>query len=347
MSCLSAFFLLSCEKDKPVTKTDPVSIFGSGVFICNEGPYMNGTGTVSFMSFETGQVSNDLFEAVNHRPLGNIVQSMEIYKDRGYIIVNNANRVEVVDMTDFHSAGAIENLTLPRFFLGIDDRRAYISCWDNTVAVLNVMTLMVEKRIPTQTGPERMLRMGDRVFVLNQGGYSIDSSVTVINTNSDLVITNLKVYPKPTGIVADREGKIWIMCSGKGYNGWPAGDDTEGHLLRIDPQTLTIIKDFPFPDKSLHPEKLAVNSAGDQIFYLYKNGIYNMGLNQDVLPAQALVERAGYTYTFGMDTASGYLYLSDPVDFVQDGWVYRYQSTTGLPVDSFKVGIIPTYFCFK
>lgn len=343
---LSSFFICSCEKDLNKPDLPAVSTLLNGVFICNEGPFMSGTGTVSFLDNTSGTLSNSIFELVNNRPLGNIVQSMEVVNGLGYIIVNNADKIEVVGMENFQSVGKIENLTLPRFMIAVDERRAYVSCWDNTVAVINLLTLTVEKRIPVQNGPERLLTNGSRVFVLNQGGFGIDSTVTVINSVNDKVITNLAVYPKPTGAVIDKNSNLWVMCSGRGFNGWPADDDTEGHLLCIDPLSLDILKDIPFPDHFNHPEKLVINAAGDVLYYLYKNSVFQFNISSAVLETEAMIPHQGFLYTLGLDPRTDLLYVSDPVDFVQNGWVFRYHSSTGLLLDSLKAGIIPTYFCF-
>ena len=91
----------ACKKDSsPVTQTTtPPAVTGAystGVFIVNEGQYPSGAGTVSFFNRSTKALSNDIFQTVNGRPLGDEAQSMTIYSGKGYIVVNNAQCVEVV-----------------------------------------------------------------------------------------------------------------------------------------------------------------------------------------------------------------------------------------------------------
>ncbi len=339
-------FCLSCIKDGP-TSDEPGPLTHPKVYICNEGPFMNGSGSISVLDKVTGSVVNHLFYKVNGFHLGNIVQSMEVVDETGYIIVNNANKIEVVRMSDFSSLGMIEDLTLPRFFLQIDAKKAYVSCWDNTVAVLSLLTNNVEKHAATGTGPERMVKIDNRVFVLNQGGFGIDSTITVIDAGSDQVIHSLQVYPKPTGAVADAEGKLWVLCSGKGFNGWPQADDSKGHLLRIDPLSYQILADYEFPSSDKHPDKLVVNQAGNAIFYIYESGIYRLSTGDTMLPASPLIAHAGYIYSLAYDEQDDLIYFSDPVDFVQNGWVFRHRASDGSAVDSFLTGVIPTYFTFK
>ena len=118
-----AITFTSCKKDDPAPTPTPVvtaaTTFMNGVFVTNEGPFGSGTGTISFYSRSSGSVSNDIFGAKNGYPLGNIVQSMEIYNSNAYIVVNNAGKVEVADGNTFAASGAITGFTNPRYFLGI------------------------------------------------------------------------------------------------------------------------------------------------------------------------------------------------------------------------------------
>ncbi len=339
--------LISCEKTEEPQQTSLPGKYDNGVFICNEGPFMSGTGTISFLNYTDGVVYNNLYENVNQLPLGNIVQSMETYGDFGYIVVNNANKIEIVDLKNLQRSGSISGLTLPRYILPVSQQKAYVSCWDNTLAVIDLTSKSIKKNIPVGTGPEKMLLLGEQLFVLNQGGFGIDSVLSVIQTSSDSVTATVQVYPKPTGIVSDKEGKIWVLCSGNGYNGFPAAGDSEGHLVCINPQSKQIIRDIPFPGTSIHPEKLVINQAGDRMYFLYKDGVYDLGITSTALSQKAFIPHSGYLYALGLDQKNDLLYVSDPVDYVQDGWVYRYLADKGFVVDSFKTGIIPTHFSFR
>jgi YVTN family beta-propeller protein len=341
------FTLWSCERD---VKTEPKvtpGAFDNGVFISNEGPFQSGTGTISFFNRANGIIYNDLFETANNYPLGNIVQSMSIYNGKGYIVVNNANKIEIVDMATFKASGKIEGLTLPRFFLGINAGKAYVTSWNNSVSVVNLSTKEITASIPAGTGPERMIQIGNYVFVANQGGFSIDSTITVIDAITDIPVTTIQVFPKPSGMVKDKNGKLWVLCSGSGFNGWPQPGDSEAHLLRIDPTSFSIEKDIPFADNTNHPDKLAINETGDVLYYIYKEGVYDFQINSNAVKSSALIQHSGYFYSIDYDAKAKCLFLSDPLDFVQKGWVYRFNPVNGQVIDSLKAGVIPTYFTFN
>jgi YVTN family beta-propeller protein len=348
--------LSGCRKDStsdnegPVKPPDTGQIvkppFAEGIFITNEGQFPSGSGSVSFYNRTTGLVQNDIFNEVNGFPLGSVVQSMEVYDSLAYIVVNNSGKVEVVNAGTFKSTGTIIGLNSPRYFLGIDSTKAYVSDWPNTIAVINLQTLSVLKTVSTGTGPDKMLLNGDEVYVINGGGWGIDSSLTLINTHSDQVIKTIAVGKRPTGIVRDASGGIWVMCSGKGYNGWPQADDSEGHLLKINPHLHTIEKNIVFPGTALHPEKLVINKEGTILYFLYSGGIYQMNIASASYEYYALVNNGNF-YNLGYDPFSGFIFASDPVNFQQDGYVYRFNATNGAKMDSVKVSVGPGEFCFR
>ena len=69
------------------------------------------------------------------------------------------------------------------------------------------------------------------------------------------------------------------------------------------------------------------------------NGIYKFGINESALPANPFV--AGYFYGIGVDPLDDKIYAADPLDFSQDGIMWRYNSSSGMRIDSIRVGKVP------
>ena len=51
-------------------------------------------------------------------------------------------------------------------------------------------------------------------------------------------------------------------------------------------------------------------------------------------------------YALGVDPRRGDIYVGDAIDYQQQGVVYRF-SADGRGLDTLRVGIIPTDFCFR
>lgn len=344
---LNMLFIVSCTKEN----TDPPPVTGdgynNGIFIVNEGPFGNGSGTISFMNRDGSGLVNKIFQKANSMiPLGSIVQSMHVVDDKGYIVVNDANKIEIVNLKTFQSLYTLENIAFPRYIKSDDNGRLYVSCWDNTVKIFNTDGTESFGQISVGTGPEKMLMEGQKLWVLNQGGYSIDSTISIIDIPTTQLINTVDVYPKPTGIQQDKNGNIWVTCSGFGWNGWPDSTDTHGHLVCLDPDDYSIKKDFEFPTTTEHPEKLVINAAGDVLFYSFPGGIYKQRIEADSLNLTAIINKSGLFYGLGLDTKDDVIYGTDATDFVQNGMVYRYHTTSGMMIDSLEVGIGPSEIYF-
>jgi YVTN family beta-propeller protein len=344
---LAAMMVLHSGCKKEEKSNDNAFNIANQVIITNEGLFQTGTGTLSALNRSDHTVLNDLFEQINGRSLVNIVQSFTVYGSKAYIVVNNSNKIEVADAATIKSTGVIEGISLPLYFTGINEHKGYASSFNNIVAVIDLDNLTVTKTIPAGTGPEKMCLTGTKVFVLNRGGYGTDSTITVIDVTTDEVIHTIQVGNNPSGIQQDRNGKLWVICSGKGYNGFPAADDTRGSLIQINPDDYSILKSYAFPASDKHPVNLVINGAGDILFYNYPEGIFRFSIGQDSLAQLPVVARENMFYGIGFDPVEDLIYASDPLDYVQDGWIFRYRAIDGNPVDSFKVGIIPSGFWFS
>ncbi|MCB2219276.1 MAG: hypothetical protein KQI35_02690 [Bacteroidetes bacterium] len=335
----------ACNKEEdtpPVTESG----FESGIFIVNEGPFNTGTGTVTWFERSGANRVPKLFQQSNNLlPLGNLAQSMTAIDGKGFIVVNNDNTVWAVSLKTFQSMGSIENVTLPRYIADAGDGSAWLTTWDNKVVIFDPSNLSLIGEVATGTGPEKLLKINQQMWILNQGGYGIDSTITIIDIASRQVEKTLEVYPKPTGIQMDQNGYVWVLCSGHGWNGWPDPSDTQGHLLCINPTDYTILADFIFPNTSDHPEKLEINVAGDKLYYVYPGGIFSQSVNAGQLELSAFAERDGVFYSLGYDPVDQIIYAGDAKNFMQDGWVYRYNNNGELK-DSLQAGIGPAGFCF-
>ncbi len=330
----------SCSKEDENAGKGAFSI---GIFIVNEGPFQTGTGTITYFNPDSNIVKQDVFEMVNNRPLGNIAQSMIIYDGKGYIVVNNAAKVEVVDLATFKSEATITNLFNPSQFLVIDKSKAYVSDWIGHVAIVDLASNTISRTIPAGNGPDVMIKAGNYVYVANSGGLGVDNSVTVIDFISDKVVKTIKVGDVPTGMAVDGNGRVWVMCKGIGFNGWPQPGDTPGKLVNIDPVSLTVGFEYNFASTGDHPEKLVINKQKSIVYFLFNNGIYQLNIVLSNQVPEKLVSRN--FYALGYENKTGYLYAADAKNYVSNGIVLRLKAD-GSVVDSIQSGIIPRGFAF-
>ncbi len=348
---LSGVIAFSACKKKDPKNTEETTIvpanYTNGIFITNEGPFTSGTGTVSFYNKADKTVSNDLFQTLNGYPLGNIVQSMSIFNNKGYIVVNNGNKIETVNMSDFKAAGAITGLTQPRYFLGITIGKAYVSEWGaggvgGAVKVIDLASNKILTTINTATGAECMVAIDNTVFVSCNGGTNSkrDSVVSVINSITDKWVTNIVVGANPNSMVTDFNGRIWVLCGGE-WNASYTALEKPAKLILINPATNNIEQSFTFTSLTNSPSSLTINAAKNKLYFVNGNKVYGQHISSTNLTGTAIINRGFYRIT--IDPSTDYLYASDPGNYTSNGWVLRYNSSAAV-IDSFQVGVIPGNF---
>lgn len=334
---LGIILFTSCESDRPDVKPEvPFSgSSGGGVFIINEGNYKWGNSSVSYFRFSDESVSEDIFKAANQRSLGDVGQSMEIVNGKAYVVVNNSSKIEIVDPKDFKSLGSITGLTSPRYFLGVNSSKAYVTdLFSNSISVINLNSNVKVKEIPCKGWTEELCLVNDMAFVTNLNS----THLYIIDTNTDLMSDSIFIGYGSNSLKLDKNGKLWVLCGGN-------GSSTPGSLHRIDPATKQKELSLTFTNNSENPWKLDINGSRDTLFYL-NNGVFKFPVTQTILPSASLIPQSGFLfYGLGVDPFNGTIYVSDAIDYVQKGKVYRYKPDGSL-INSFSVGISPGEFYF-
>ncbi len=351
-SLIIATLLAACTPNNTSTPTK----YENGIFTINEGPFQNGTGTMSFYNEKDQTTQNDVFQTENNRPIGNIAQSIAFHEGKGYIVVNNAQKIEIVDAKTFKSTGVINGLNQPRYFVGVASNKAYVSQWgadgsSGNIAVVNLSNNTIIKNIATGKGSEQMLAAGavnKLIYVCNSGGFANDTTLTVINPTTDQIVKQIKVGDNPNSIAIDKNGKIWVLCGGKN-NFMNPSLSTAGQLIKIDPNTNTVEKIITFSSNQNHPNELTLSPNGLTLYYLdnfYGGKLFAQNTDANTLNTTPLINNKTF-FTIGTHNRNGQdLIYAAGGTFAANGKAYRYK-TDGTLVDSFAVGIIPTQFYFR
>jgi YVTN family beta-propeller protein len=328
--------IVSCKKNEE----KPVGNFlsGDGVFIINEGNFMGGNGSLSFYSYDSSQVYNDLFSEVNGRPLGDVPNSMEIYGDKAYIVVNNSGKIEIIKNNTMESVSTISGMISPRNIGFVNSSKAYVtSMYSDSLIVINLNENSIDGYIDIRRSSESIVIAGDKTFVANWVG---GNEVMVIDNASDEVIDSITVGIEPESMVLDKNDMLWVLCNG----GWMRENFAE--LDGINTSTNTIEKTIVFSTKQASPSCLRVNGTGEMLYYL-ENGVRKLSITSSELPSEPIISESGhYFYKLGIDPVSNDIFVTDAVDYQQNGYLIHY-NPDGALISSYLADIIPGWMCFK
>ena len=316
---------------------------GRGVFITNEGNFMYGNASLSYYSPESGEVENEIFLRANAAKLGDVAQSVVIYGDKGYIVVNNSGVIFEIDLNTFKVTGLITGLNSPRYIHFLSATKAYVTDLnDARITIINPQTKDITGYIDMESHPstEQMVQYGDYIFV---NCWSYDNSILVVDSRIDKLVDIITVGIQPVAMALDAINKLWVITDG-GYEGNPYGHEAPA-LYRIDAETHRIEQVFHFSENDV-PSALALDGDGNTLYFI-NGAVWKMGINDNELPSEPFIDDKGTIfYGLGVDPFTSEVYVADAIDYQQPGMIYRYD-IDGVLQDSFTVGISPGEFCFK
>ena len=266
--------LAGCAKNSPVTPAQELPAQTAGVFVLNEGGFGKSNSTLSFYVPDSNKVYPDIFSSVNNRSLGDVGNDMVIYGNKGYIVVNNSNKIEVIALDTYKSLGTMAVAgNSPCKLAIVNDSKGYITnLYKGTVTSFNPTTYsVINDGIQVGENPQGIATANGKVYVCNSG-YGSDSTVSVIDPGTDSVVATIEVEKQPTDIAVDSDGNLVVMCYGYvDYNN--SANDTPGEVAVISPKTNSVVATIPLPLSTYgHPSELAVSTHGYG-FTFVQNGV--------------------------------------------------------------------------
>ncbi|MCT4582340.1 MAG: hypothetical protein N4A35_13080 [Flavobacteriales bacterium] len=308
---------------------------GSKVVIGCEGNFGWGNASMSVYNAETKVNVNQVFSTQNSLPLGDVFQSSTLFNGDLFVVVNNSNKIEVVDTTNFLSKGTITGLTSPRYFLGVSPSKAYVSdLYANAITIVNPTTFQVTESIPVSAWTEQLVLLDQTAYVTQKGS----NQVLLIDVTTDAIIDSITVGREPNSLVLDTFDNLWVLCSGGVNEAIPS-------LVQINTATNTVMKELFFSSITESPNNLQIDTSGTQLIYL-NSAIYQQSISSNTMNQTPVLNAGNIVYYgLGVNPYNNEIYLSDAKDYVQAGTVYRYSPTLEL-IDHFNTGIIPQDFTF-
>jgi YVTN family beta-propeller protein len=327
--------MVSCKKDDETETDTPFQASSGGMYISNEGNFQSSNSSVSFFNPHNSALTEDAYKQVNQTSPGDVCQSMSIMNGSLYVVVNNSGKIEVCDLYLLNKKNTIGGLTSPRYIAQINNSKAYVSdAYSNKISIINLTNNTLSGTIDLNGWTEQMLLLDGKVYVTNmQSEY-----LYVIDTTSNQVNDSILITRGANSICKDSAGKIWVLCGGDYLL------SINGALHRIDPATHQVEVSAGF-SAGEYPTRLSINGSGNSLYYL-NTSIWKMDVSASSLPSTPFIASQGNNfYGLGIDKVKNEVYVSDAIDFVQKGKVYRYKAD-GTAIENFTAGIIPGDFLF-
>lgn len=327
----------SCH-DSDLPKNISMSInIGDGFFITNEGVFQQANASVSYYHWEQDSIYTDIYETINNEKLGDILQSMFIYNESAYLVMNNSAWIDVVNIDDFEKKGEIRGFVSPRYFYPVSELKAYVSdLYSGIIYVVDLDKNKISKEINSGKWTEKMAFADNKLYVTCPWKYSkpLSGQVLIVDTENDEIIDSLDTGINPGDIGFDSNGYLWTLNNGNNLKNIP------GSIFKIDVNTKEVVDSFVF-DNILHiyNASLEFNEIRDSIFVLYDN-VYKFSANEKINPEKIVSRDNENYYGMNVDNVHNVIVITDAGDFAEKGKLHIY-SKNGKPVRILNAGYLP------
>ena len=194
----------SCSDDTLINNENSVESF---VFVACEGNFGASNGSIHYFN-----QSGDAFSIDN---IGDIVQSLEVYNNKLFVIVNNSHKIVVYDITENGlSLPGIEvstNDSSPREMVIVEDN-LYFTNWNtNDIKKLNLFNYVISDFSSLDGKPESIIYDNGKLYVAIQmnNDYSDSNKVNQISIETGTIEKEWTVGFGPTSIIKD-DNNIYV-----------------------------------------------------------------------------------------------------------------------------------------
>jgi len=306
------------------------------LFTLCEGNFGSANSSLWSSSLNGGGMHDIVHWDESSNPLGDVGQSMSIYQEKLYIIMNNSHTIEVMSL-----AGGIyyeSTLDLPSSsprYITFNGEKGYISSWNlNAILILNLNNMEIIDTIEIDGKPEKMIYFEDHLYISvpNKSDWSTNDKVLKMRLSDNIIVENFTVEPGPS-MIALYDSSLFITSSSyddmwNKYSGTSTINLSTSEILRYNAGQTT--------------------SYGSDIF-VFQNEIYQIfqgglvPLNNDLSPNTS--QKIGdYPSLYSADSYEDFLVLGIS-DYVAPDTVIIL-SNEGVVLEEFIVSAIPGSFEF-
>lgn len=325
-------FSISCTSD--YEEVIPEITYQNGFFITNEGNFGKPNADVTFLTRDLSLMQNEIYKAKNNKEnLGDVLQTMVLSGDKAYLLLNNSNKIQIVDRVTFKKAGEITaQLNNPRY-MAIANGNIYVSNdkygGEKFVTVYKLSDNSFVKKIDfaSTSTVERVVEAGGNIFVQN-ASYGFGNTITKINTTTNVIEGTPIVMPNgDINKTVTYNNNVYVIAQGTS-NSYIHQINPAGSVVKT--TTLTGIA---------NGTNLQID--GGRFYFTSSNKVYSMDMNATAIPTTPIITAVdgGPNFTlYGFSVIDGRIFTSDVKGFTQASEISVYTSA-GTFITKFTAGM--------
>lgn len=292
--------------------------YNNGLIIANEGNFGTPNASVSYFSYANHQLTNGIYNAVNGEAVGDVLQNIGLHGNKAYLVVNNSDKVEVVNRTTFQKVATVTDGIMKPRYIAFSNGKYFVSNSANTtITIYDEATNNKLASVASESSVEKLITIGDKVFVM-QAAFGSGNSVMVIDALNNTALTSITLA----------EGLQWIAAEGNKLYAICGSGSSHTDFFEIDATTHEIVRHLS-SESYKAKSKMAIDNG---VMYFVANGneIYAMPLSADALPSTAVLTVADNSWStcYGFNVIDGMLMESDAMGFTAPSQMSVYNTQT-------------------
>jgi YVTN family beta-propeller protein len=315
--------LFSCNKSENDSAMKDYPSYPHGVYVSNEGAYGNNNGSVSYYDTIANKTELNILDLVNGMEKQDVVQSFFITNNKGFILVNNAASLLVVNMNDFKVTNTI-SVHYPRYMTVVNNLAYITNGIDNGVYIADLATNRVVDTLKTGAQPEHILASGSFIYVAN-GAWGLDSTISIIDCGINKVVNTITTGDGAVNLAKDKNGDIWVLCEGKTVysSDWTQIiGETDSKLVKL--HNNTVVSSFVIGaiGDGFSPTVMTADEKGENIYVAEKAGVYKVSMDATSFPSQPVIPVSANG--LAVNSANGDIYLCESLGYATNGKLHVY-----------------------
>ena len=355
------------EKETVVTPPQDTTSAGDtlvnhakGFYLLDEGNMGSSKASLDYFDYLSGTFRKNIYGTANPqvpKGLGDVGNDVGVYGSKVYIVVNNSNKVEVLDLKTNKRINLI-NIANCRY-VTFHNGHTYVSAYlgkvgdphapNGAVYEIDTASLQITRKVTIGRQPEEMAIVGEKMYVANSGGYSppdYERTVSVIDLVTFTELKRIDIAINLDRVKADKYGDVYVTSRGDYY-------DIPSKLFAIDTKTDQVKKQFDFGVSILW-----INGDTAYMYsyeFSYKTDknttTYTMLRVKDetVIPGKFITDgteaQIKVPYGIAVNPFTKEVFVTDAKDYITPGTLYCFDPK-GKKKWSVQTGDIPGHFAF-
>lgn len=326
-----SLLLMGCAKEESTPITGD---FRNGFFILNEGTFNFGNASLDFYHTSKDSLLDNVFQKINESNLGDVAQSMIRTNKYLILVINNSQKIEVLDINTLKRVKTINGFDSPRYIYMLDSARGLVTeLYSKKVHIVDIEKGTIEQSREAFGWGEKIVAVQNNIWIQIKKHPAEPNGKKgfVIYSPSSGLFSNIEYNDEPISHLF-AQNHLWILAK---------KDDSTSRLIAHDPITMDLLTPEIKFDKTAAPRYLIFDN-NQTLFYYEAKKIWKVDISNPKVSftANEFIDLGHLQNVYNMQFYKQHIFVFDAKNYTQRGIIEQYD-VNGNKIKTIQAGIIP------